>query len=175
MMELLKSMLHRRSVRQYAPGKVEKEKLEKIIKAGLTSASGRAIRPWELIVVEDPETLQRLAGCREAEKNMLAGAGAAIAVIADPEKSSTWVEDCSIVMTNMHLMADALGLGSCWIQCRMRTAHDGTPTEDFVRGILGYPETLKIEAILSIGNLQEHPAPYKEEDLRADKVHFEKY
>ena len=44
-MELLKAMMHRRSVRQYAPGKVEKKKLEKIIKAGLCAASGRGIRP----------------------------------------------------------------------------------------------------------------------------------
>ena len=174
-MELLKAMMHRRSVRQYAPGKVEREKLEKILKAGLCAASGRGIRPWELILVEDPETLEKLSGCREPEKNMLAGAGAAIAVIADPEASSTWVEDCSIVMANMHLMADWLGLGSCWIQCRMRTAHDGTSTEDYVRGILRYPEKMKIEAILSIGNLADHPAPYTDENLRMDKVHFEKY
>ena len=34
---------------------------------------------------------------------------------------------------------------------------------------------MKIEAILSIGNLKDHPEPYKEEELRMDKVHFEKY
>ncbi|MBR6503645.1 MAG: nitroreductase family protein [Firmicutes bacterium] len=174
-MELLDTMLRRRSVRKYAPEKVEKDKLETILKAGLTSASGRGIRPWELIVVEDPEILQKLAGCREPEKNMLAGAGAAIAVIADPEKSSTWVEDCSIVMANMHLMADHLGLGSCWVQCRMRTAHNGQSTEDYVRCILGYPENMKIEAILSVGSLAGHPDPYNEEDLRMDKVHYETY
>ena len=47
--------------------------------------------------------------------------------------------------------------------------------EDFVRKILGYPEKMKIEAILSIGNLADRPEPYKEEELRMDKVHFEKY
>ena len=174
-MELLKTMLHRRSVRQYAPGKVDKEKLDMILKAGLSSASGRAIRPWELIVIEDPETLKKLTGAREPQQNMLAEAGAAIAVIADPEKSSTWVEDCSIVMANMHLMADHLGLGSCWIQCRMRMAHNGETTNDFVRGLLGYPDNMQIEAILSIGNLSEHPQPYMEEDLPMDKVHYETY
>ncbi|MBQ1302516.1 MAG: nitroreductase family protein [Firmicutes bacterium] len=174
-MELLKTMLHRRSVRQYAPGRVDKDKLDLILKAGLSSASGRAIRPWELIVIEDPETLKKLTGAREPRQNMLAEAGAAIAVIADPEKSSTWVEDCSIVMANMHLMADNLGLGSCWIQCRMRMAHNGETTNDFVRGLLGYPDNMQIEAILSIGNLSEHPQPYMEEDLPMDKVHYETY
>ena len=174
-MELLKTMLHRRSVRQYAPGRVDKDKLDLILKAGLSSASGRAIRPWELIVIEDPETLKKLTGAREPRQNMLAEAGAAIAVIADPEKSSTWVEDCSIVMANMHLMADNLGLGSCWIQCRMRMAHNGETTNDFVRGLLGYPDNMQIEAILSIGNLSGHPKPYKEEELLTGKVHYETY
>ena len=174
-MELLKTMLHRRSVRQYAPGRVDKDKLNLILKAGLSSASGRAIRPWELIVIEDPETLKKLTGAREPLQNMLAEAGAAIAVIADPEKSSTWVEDCSIVMANMHLMTDHLGLGSCWIQCRMRMAHNGETTNDFVRGLLGYPDNMQIEAILSIGNLSGHPEPYREEELLTGKVHYETY
>ena len=46
---------------------------------------------------------------------MLAGASVAIVVIADPEKTDVWTEDCSIVMSNMHNMAHDLGLGSCWI------------------------------------------------------------
>ena len=47
---------------------------------------------------------------------MLAGADSAVVVIADPEKTDVWTEDCSIAMAYMHLAADSLGLGSCWIQ-----------------------------------------------------------
>lgn len=35
-------------------------------------------------------------------------------------KTDVWTEDCSIAMSNMHLVADSLGLGSCWIQERCR-------------------------------------------------------
>ncbi|MDD5935779.1 MAG: nitroreductase family protein [Clostridiales bacterium] len=34
-----------------------KEKLDLILKAGLDSPSGRAIKPWEFIVVQDKEEL----------------------------------------------------------------------------------------------------------------------
>ena len=50
-MELLDMMLRRRSVRHYIPGEIPEEALTKILQAGLLSASGRAIRPWELIVI----------------------------------------------------------------------------------------------------------------------------
>ena len=50
-MELLDMMLHRRSVRQYIPGEILEEDLTKILQAGLLSASAKAVRPWELIVI----------------------------------------------------------------------------------------------------------------------------
>ena len=88
---------------------------------------------------------------------------------------SVWVEDCSIVMANMHLMADALGLGSCWVQCRLREASDSRPTEEYVRDLLHYPETYHLEAILALGVIDSHPAPHTLEDLQTDKVHYETF
>ena len=57
-MELLEIMKNRRSVRAYTGETVAEETLLKILKAGLLSASGRAVRPWELITVRDKETLK---------------------------------------------------------------------------------------------------------------------
>lgn len=174
-MKLLDMMLHRRSVRQYIPGEIPEEALTKILQAGLLSASGRALRPWELIVIRNPETLQALSGCRTAPVKMLQAAACAIAVVADGTKSDLWVEDCSIVMANMHLMADSLGLGSCWVHGRLREAADGRSTEEFVRDILKYPETHHLEAILALGVIDSHPAPHELENLPMDKVHYETF
>lgn len=171
-MELLEIMKNRRSVRTYTGEPIPREKLEQVIQAGLLSPSGRAIRPWELIVVRDKETLQQMAGCREGAANMLKGADTAIVVIADPEKTDVWTEDCSIVMAQMHLMADSLGLGSCWIQGRLRTVGD-TTTEDYLRKLLDYPEGYKLEAILSLGMPQNHPAARTLDELPMEKVHTE--
>ena len=174
-MELLDLMLRRRSVRQYIPGEIPEETLTKVLQAGLLSASGRAIRPWELIVIRNRNTLQALSGCRTAPVKMLQDGACAIAVVADGEKTDVWVEDCSIVMNNMHLMADALGLGSCWVQCRLREASDGRSAEAYVRDILHYPETYHLEAILALGVIDNHPAPHRPEELPMEKIHYEAF
>ena len=174
-MELLDMMLHRRSVRQYIPGEILEEDLTKILQAGLLSASAKAVRPWELIVIRNKETLQALAGCRTAPVKMLQDGACAIAVVADATKIDVWVEDCSIVMSNMHLMADALGYGSCWVQCRLREAIDGRSTEEYVRELLHFPESHHLEAILALGVIDSHPDPRTLDQLPMDKVHYEMF
>ncbi len=106
---------------------------------------------------------------------MLAGASAAIVVIADPGKTDVWTGDCSIVMSNMHNMAEDLGLGSCWIQGRLRQAPDGRSTEEYLRDILGYPKEYRLEAILSIEVPEKHPEGRELSDIPDGKVHYEKY
>ena len=158
-MDLLEMMKNRRSVRKYTGEPIEDEKIEMVLQAGLLSASGRAIRPWEFIVVRDKQMLGKMAECRMGAAKMLEGADCAIVVIADGDKTDVWTEDCSIAMSNMHLMADVLGIGSCWIQGRLREATDGRSTEEYLRGLLGYPERFKLEAVLSMGISEAHPAP----------------
>ena len=124
-MEFIDMLKKRRSIRQYTEEKITEEQLQMVINAGLLSPSSRSIRPWELIVVQNKDTLQKMSECRVGSAKMLANASVAIVVIADAEKSDVWAEDCSIVMSNMHLMADSLGFGSCWIQGRLRETPDG--------------------------------------------------
>ena len=174
-MEFLDMLKKRRSIRQYTEEKITEEQLQMVINAGLLSPSSRSIRPWELIVVQNKDTLQKMSECRVGSAKMLANASVAIVVIADAEKSDVWTEDCSIVMSNMHLMADSLGLGSCWVQGRLRKAEDGRDTEAYVRDILGYPENDKLQAILTIGVPDEEKAPYELSDLPMDKVHYGTY
>lgn len=174
-MELLDMMKQRRSVRQYTGEAIPEEKIELVLQAGLYSASGRSRRPWEMIVVRDKEVLSKMAQCRTHGSAMLSGADCAIVVIADPNKTDVWTEDCSIVMANMHLMADHLGIGSCWIQGRLREAPDGRLTKEYLRELLDYPETYELEAILSMGIAADHPAPYALEDLPLNQIHREKF
>lgn len=175
-MELIEMMKNRRSVRTYTDEAIPEEKLTLILQAGLLSASGRAIRPWEFIVVRDKEMLCKMAGCREGSADMLKGASCAIVVLADPQKTDVWTEDCSIAMANMHLMADSLGIGSCWIQGRLRTAAGGKETsEEYLRSLLHFPETCCLEAILSLGIPKSHPKPRTLEELPMEKIHWGVY
>ena len=174
-MNILSVFKNRRSVRQYTGETIPQELLEQVLKAGLTSASGRARRPWEFIVVRDKDTLQKMSKCRAGGAGMLEGADAAIVVIADPDKTDVWVEDASIAMANMHLAADALGIGSCWIQGRLREAGDGRLTETYLRELLHYPDTYRLEALLSLGMPASHAPAYEDSDLLMEKIHYERY
>lgn len=174
-MKLIDVLKKRRSIRKYTDDIIPEETLKQILTAGLLSASSRSIRPWELILVKDKDTLHKMSECRTGAAKMLEHAAAAIVVLADTEKSDVWVEDCSIVMSNMHLMADSLGIGSCWIQGRLREASNGQSTEDYLRDLLGYPKNCALEAILSLGVPAVHPEEHPLSDLPNDKIHYEKY
>jgi nitroreductase len=174
--QMMETFLNRRSVRSYTGEAVPMEKLNTIIMAGLSSASSRAIRPWDLIVVRDKDKLIEMSGCRlKGSSRMLAGADAAIVVVGDEERSDVWIEDCSVVMANMHLMASALGVGSGWIQGRDREAVDGETTEDFLRRILQFPSESRLLAILSLGMPDEELPARTPESLPFNKVHINKY
>lgn len=174
-MELLEIMQNRRSVRKYTGAPISDDNLQKILQAGLLSASSRSIHPWELIIVRNKELLKQMSECRIGSAKMLSVADAAIVVIADTAASDVWVEDCSIVMSNMHLMADSLGVGSCWIQGRLREAPDGTSTEHFLRKLLKFPDTFALEAILSLGMPVNHPVRKELSDLLLNKIHNESF
>ncbi len=174
-MDLLEVMRSRRSVRTYTGETVAEEKVDQILKAGLLSASGKNLKPWEFIVVRDKEVLAKLTKSRAAGAAMIEHADCAIVVIGDTEKTDVWTEDCSAAMTNMHLMADYLGVGSCWVQGRLREASDGRTTEDFIRELLSIPDKYGVEAILSLGMPKDHPAAYSVDELPMEKVHKEKF
>ena len=78
-------------------------------------------------------------------------------------------------MSNMHLMAHHLGLGSCWIQGRLRQAEDGTSTEAFCRALLSVPARYTLEAILSLGFPAIQPESHSLEDLPREKIHWDTF
>lgn len=173
-MDLLEIMRKRRSIRSYSSEEIPEESLMKVLQAGLLSPSGKAKRPWEFIVIRDRENLDYLSGCRAGGVKMLREAQCAIVVIGDEKEQDVWVEDCSAAMTNMHLMASSLGMGSCWIQGRLRSADEKT-TEEYVRERLGFPENYRLEAILSLGMPAVKMPGYELEELPMGKVKWEKY
>ena len=174
--EFLRALQKRRSVRNYSGEKVPMEKLNLILEAGMLAPSGRAIRPYELIVVRDKQKLIGLSGCRMGgAARMLAGADLAIVVVADEEKSDTWTEDASVVMENMHRMASVRGVGSGWSQGRGREAIERGATEDYVRAILQFPQECRLEAILSLGMPESEWPETSLESLPFEKIHINKF
>jgi nitroreductase len=170
--DLLKS---RRSIRKYLPKAVEQDKIDLITKAALMSPASKRSNPWEFIVVQSSETLQKLSDCRPHGSQFLAESPLGIIVTADTTKTDVWMEDASIAAILMQLQVQDLGLGSCWIQIYGRNKDDETTTESYIRNLLNIPEHFAVLCIISIGYPNEERKPYDESKLSIDKIHTEKF
>ena len=170
-MELMDILLARRSIRKYTGEDIPEETLRQILQAGLLAPTSRSLKPWEFYVVRDRETLRQLSKAKNAGGGMLAQCSAAIAVFGDSEKADTWVEDCSIAMSFMMLMAEEKGVGSCWVQIHFRTDASGKAAEANVREILAVPARFRIVSILSLGIPAEEAKAHSPADADWGKVH----
>ena len=171
-MDMLEIMRSRRSVRRYTDEKLSDDQLKKIVSGALLAPSGHSKYPCEFIVVTNRELLEKMSHCRKGVAKMLEGAAAAIVVIADKDKSDTFVEDSCVAMMNMELVATSLGVGNCWIQVRNRDAEDDTPSENYLRGILNFPENFACQAILSLGYPAKTPRARELDKLNFDKISY---
>lgn len=119
----------RRSYRKYSEKPIDEAVLKQIMEVGLISPTGDNFKTVELILIKDKDLLNEIASMRKAAA-MLRHAGAAIIGLVNTQKTDLWIEDGAISASYMHLAADALGIGSCWIQVRARDAVDGKEFEE---------------------------------------------
>ena len=112
-MDLLNLLLSRRSIRRYTESPFLKGLWRPFWPQGSSPLQpGR--RPWEFVVVQNPKRWKPLSHCRQGSAAMLSGAKPPFWSLPIRRKNRyVWTEDCAIAMSNMHLMAHHLGLGSC--------------------------------------------------------------
>ncbi len=60
-MDVSEAILKRRSIRQWKPAPVEREKIEKVLEAGRRAPSWGNTQPWRFIVVQDKAKIEELA------------------------------------------------------------------------------------------------------------------
>ncbi|MDR2640338.1 MAG: nitroreductase family protein [Candidatus Peribacteria bacterium] len=56
----MKEIYKRRSIRKFSDKKVEKDTIEKILKAGMNAPSAMNLKPYEYVVVTDRQILEKL-------------------------------------------------------------------------------------------------------------------
>lgn len=170
-MELIDVMLKRRSTRKFNDEPVTKEELDKILQAALLAPTSMNRKPCNFMVVERKETLKDLANSKDHGAGLIDGADKAIVVVADTMVADTWIEDSSIALTYMHLMAAELGLGSCWVQIHLRSKN-GKDSEEIVRDILKIDDHYRVVGIMALGHSDDIPPAHEPADVDKNKVHF---
>lgn len=171
-LELLKK---RRSCRRFTGESVDKETVANIMRAALMSPSGHRVNPWEFVLVEDKDMLKALSVSKAAGAQLIEGAAMAVAVVADTTKTDVWVEDCSIATIIMQLAAEDMGLGSCWVQIRLRKDADGGSAEENVKRLLSLPSHYAVLSILAIGHKEHESKPFDEDKMQWEKIHIGSY
>lgn len=172
---LLSLLQKRRSIRKYQDKAVEPEKIDTIVEAVLRSPSSRGINPWEFVVVTQKDLLEKLSLSKEHGSSFLKNAPLGVVVCADSARQDVWIEDASIASIIVHLTAESLGLGSCWIQIRERMQDANNTSESYITEVLNLPENLKVLSIIAIGYPDEQKPPHAKKNLGYEKIHRNRY
>lgn len=160
MNETLKVIRERRSIRKYKAEQIKAEELDAILEAGTWAPTGMGRQSPVMVVVQDGETLSYLSA-QNAEiqgkpgADPFYGAPTAVVVLADGENPN-WLKDGALVMGNLMLAAQSVGVGSCWIN-RCTEFFDGEAGKAQLKQ-WGLPETLRGVGICVLG-YAEGPAP----------------
>lgn len=172
-MDAYASILNRRSIRKYTDRPIGQEDVHRILEAGMSGPSCVNARDWSFLVVQDKDTLNRMADVNGRPAEPLRQAQLGILVLGDLERAFSraqeyWVIDGAIAAENMVLAANALGIGSVWL---------GTwPQMERVEGLrklFALPDTVIPHSILAFGYPDEIPEAkgfYEE-----NRVHVEKW
>ena len=167
MIELLRK---RRSIRNYTAETIDPATVDLLIEALLRAPSSRNINPWEFIIVDDRTLLSKLSTSKEHGSTFLRDAQLGIVVCADTTQSDVWIEDCSIASILVQMTALSLGLGSCWIQIRKRHHNAKSSAEEYIQKLLGLPDHIRVQSIISIGHPDEEREPLQADELEYHKV-----
>lgn len=138
-MDVFSCIATRHSTRKFKEEPVPQELLDKVIEAGRQAPSGKHKNQDHFLVIRKQETMQELAALVRQEfakmevtpenDDNFGGAiraskkgsytflynPAAFIIVANKKNYGNNFADASCAMQNMMLAANALGLGSCWI------------------------------------------------------------
>lgn len=168
--EALDAIFERKSVRKFIDKKIENDKLELLLKAGMAAPSALNHQPWKFILVDDRKLLDQLADKLPYAK-MLSSAKAAILVCGDIEKAlqdweqDFWIQDCSAATENILVAAQALGLGAVWT-----ALYPSIDRVNIARVILNIPENIMPLNVIPIGYPTGKEKPIDKWD--ASNIHY---
>lgn len=167
-------ILQRRSIRKYTDEKVDKGELEEILMHSLMGPSNANARPVQFVVVEDKESLKKLAGVEKFGTTYIKDVPMVVLVIADTEASTTWVEEGAIAASYLQLLAEEKGYSTCWINVREGKTPEGVEMQDYIREEFSIPKKYGVLCMIPIGRKNEKVRKREKFEI-GEKVHYEKF
>lgn len=168
---VMSNILQRKSVRSFTNQPIEKSKLDTLLRAAMAAPTGKDMRPWKFVVVNDKQAMKSLATKLPYAK-MLAEAQAAIVVCGDMsvvdkdgKPSTNWAFDCSAATENLLLQAEAMGLGAVWT-----AAYPYDERVAAVKVALNLPDNIIPLNVIPIGYPKGNPQP--KDKYNADNIHY---
>lgn len=164
------AILLRRSIRRYTNEPVSEEHVKKLLEYAMAAPSAHNQQPWQFIVVNDRQTLDKIPNFHPYSQ-MLKEAPLAIVVCGDTQRMKAedfWPQDCAAATENILVGATSLGLGTCWC---------GVYPKQFlisaVRDLLNIPSHIIPFCIIAVG----HPAEQKRPSGRFDpsRIHHNRW
>ena len=165
----MEAIFKRKSIRKYQDRPVEKEKIEKLLRAIMQAPSAVNQQPWEVIVIENKETLKRLSEMSPYSK-MIEGSAVTFILAANSENlkiPSAWQQDMGAATENLLLEAVELELGGVWLGTA--TSEDNM---DFIRKFFDLPENILPFSVVPIGYPDQDNTNFIDR-FNKDKVHYE--
>lgn len=172
-MDTLQCIRTRRSTRAFDPRPVEEEKLSAVVEAGRYAPSGGNSQSAHFFVIRNEGVLSELARLTQAAfasmeetpgmyrslansiRRSKAGGyvfhyGAPVLIVlANRQDYGNNIADCACALENMMLAANALDLGSCWIN-QLRWLNEEPALLSYLRG-LGLQENERVYGALALG------------------------
>ena len=159
-----------RAVRSFRPDPVPQEVVDDILEVARWSGSASNRQPWEIVVIRDRNTLEKLSRV-EGYAHHLAGAPLGIVLVMAGERPTQETYDEGRLAERIMLAALAHGVGSSvgWIVGDGRKA---------AREILGIPEDRTVRTTISLGYPDEGTRRRRAGQARkplSEIVHEERY
>lgn len=160
---------NRRSIRKYEDRPVEKEKIEKLLRAAMQAPSAGNQQPWEFIVFENKDTLKKLSEMSPYSK-MVEGASVAFVALANSDDLkifSAWQQDMGAAVENLLLEVVQLELGAVWLG--VSTAESSM---NYIKDLFNLPENIKPFALIPVGYPDGQENKFVDR-FNGKKVHYE--
>lgn len=155
----------RRSVRKYKDMPIPEEAIHHAFDCAKFAPTARNGQPWVFGVIQNKETLAKLADLASHGK-FIKDAAACFAVFGLKDEKF-FVEDCCAATENLILALWAYGIGSCWV------AGNNMPYAEDVRALLKVPEEYALVSLIPAGYPEEMTIPAKKE--LEDIIFMEEY